>query len=335
MPPLDRELQINNIVRVIKTMNSDFVALQEVGTSNSYKTIDTLVKRLGSEWAGNIVPWNNNNCELNQGIVYKKSKVHLINSSLITNGGSLYNWSNGRYPALYNVNFLVGNKQIPVSFINIHAKAQTTAPQSDYDRRKNASTELKSLLDGSSYNTKNFVIIGDFNDRLVGTICSTCSSTLSPYKNFMDDVNNYKGLTISLINPYYSNPTIDHIVISNELFDSYLNNSAYCEFDATKLIDKYRETTSTHYPNSVTFRIKETVNIEDYTITSSFHIYPNPTTSRVYIQTATESIPEVKLFSFEGRLLQNNRNTEIDLSSYAAGIYFIQVNGETKKVIKN
>jgi len=328
--PSNRELQINNVVSIIKTMNSDLVALQEVGTSNMYKTIDTLVKRLGSEWAGAIVPWNNsNNCFQNQGIIYKKSKIQYINASLITNGGTSYQWANGRWPALYNVSFVVGNIQLPISFINIHAKAHTTATsEEDYIRRRDASIGLKNLLDGSAYNTKRVVVIGDFNDYLIGTVCTVCSSTLSPYKNFMDDVTNYKGITTNLM-------TVDHVIISNELFDNYLNGSAFREISATQTIPNYSSTTSNHIPTSVTFRIKETVNIEDYTISSSFHIYPNPTTGRVYIQTVTESIPEVKLFSFEGRLLQNNRSTEIDLSIYAAGIYFIQVNGETKKVIKN
>ena len=210
----ERELQVNNVVTVIKAMNSDLVALQEVGTSNMYKTIDTLVKRLGSEWAGNIVAWDDNNCSQNQGIVYKKSKMQLTNSSLIQNGGSSYNWSNGRYPASYTLSLNVDGQQIPVTFINIHAKA--LADETSYARRKAASISLKNLLDGSAYNTKKLVVIGDFNDCLIGTTCTTCGG-LSPYKNFMDDASNYKGLTAELPHPSPSKSTIDHVIISNEL----------------------------------------------------------------------------------------------------------------------
>jgi hypothetical protein len=121
--PSDDNLQINNIATLIKLLNSDVVALQEVGTSSTYATIDTLVKKLGNEWSGSIVPWNNGNCYQNQGIVYKNTKVQLANASLITNSGSSYNWSSGRYPVLYQINFIAGNNIVPVSLINIHAKA--------------------------------------------------------------------------------------------------------------------------------------------------------------------------------------------------------------------
>ena len=60
--PTDEELQINNIIAVIKAMKSDSVALQEVGTSSTYTSIDTLVRRLGSEWAGSMVANKVDNC---------------------------------------------------------------------------------------------------------------------------------------------------------------------------------------------------------------------------------------------------------------------------------
>lgn len=251
--PSNDELQINNIVTVIKTMNSDFVALQEVGTSNTYTTIDTLVRRLGNEWAGKIVPSTIDNCSQNQGIIYKKAKVQLLNASLITNGGSSYDWSSGRFPVLYDVNLLVGSNVVPISFINIHAKAMNDAES--YTRRKNASQGLKALLDGSTFNTKRVVLLGDFNDYLSGTQCSTCAPGESPYKNFVDDTENYKCLTTDLYDPVYSSPVIDNIIISNELFNNYNLNSTTREVLATQGISNYLNTTSDHTPVSATFSI--------------------------------------------------------------------------------
>jgi len=325
--PSDRELQINNVVKVIKTINSDIVALQEVGTSNIYQTIDTLVKRLGSNiWEGKIVTWKEGNCEQNQGIVYKKSKIIFVNASLITNSGNWsYWWSNGRVPVLYNVNFVVGNKQIPISLINIHAKAHYSEPQEDYNRRYNASIGLKNLLDGSAYNTKRVIVIGDFNDKLIGTICGTCSSTLSPYKNFMDDENNYKGVT-SIFN------TVDNVIISNELFTSYTD--ARIENLVPIVGNNWTLTTSTHLPTTVSFSITETVSIEDFPTSLSFQVFPNPAKRIVYVKTESEIVPDLKLYSIDGRLLQNIRSTEIDISSYAAGMYFLRVENEVVKIVK-
>jgi endonuclease/exonuclease/phosphatase family metal-dependent hydrolase len=251
--PTDDELQINNIVKLIKTLNSDLIALQEVGTSSTYATIDTIVRRLGSDWGGNIVPYYNSNCGQNQGIIYKKSKVQLISSSLISTGGSSYDWSSGRYPVLYNVNLVVGSNLVPVSFINIHSKAMSDAES--YTRRKNASLGLKALLDGSTYNTKKIVLMGDFNDYLIGTQCSSCSPIESPYKNFMDDTDNYKCLTSGLYDTSYGSPVIDNIIISNELVDNYKQNSIIREVTATQSIPNYISTTTDHTPVSASFSI--------------------------------------------------------------------------------
>ena len=249
--PTDEELQINNIVAVIKAMKSDIVALQEVGTSSSYTTLDTLVRRLGSEWAGSMIAYKVGNCGQNEGLVYKKSKVQLLNASLISNGGSSYDWASGRFPVLYNVNFLVDDTSIPVSIINIHAKAM--GDESSYNRRTNASEGLKTLLDGNIYNSKRVVLLGDFNDYLVGTQCSECMPGYSPFKNFMDDTQNYKCLTFGLYDPWYKSPVIDNIIISNELFDNYKSNTTIREVAATQSIPYYRNTTSDHVPISAYF----------------------------------------------------------------------------------
>ncbi len=268
--PIDENLQINNIVSIIKTINSDIVALQEVGTSDIYTTIDTLVMKLGSnEWAGNIISTYKDNCSQNQGIVYKKSKIQLINATYISNGGSSYDWSGGRYPVLYNINLLDGSNTIPVSFINIHAKAMSDA--TSYMRRKNASIALKALLDGSAYNSKKIVLLGDFNDYINGTQCSTCVPAESPYKNFADDIENYKCLSSGLYDTSYSSPVIDNIVISNELFEYYTTNSTKREDLAAQGILNYYNTTSDHVPVSASFKISTGPYVcENSTYTESF-----------------------------------------------------------------
>ncbi|MDO9633626.1 MAG: choice-of-anchor J domain-containing protein [Paludibacter sp.] len=259
--PEDDELQINNIVTLISAIQPDIIALQEVGTSSVYATMDTLVKRLGDGWGGNMLPTYNDNCGQNLGIIYKKTRVEFVNSTLLNSGISsqgnsyYYNWSSGRYPVLYNVNVVDGATRIPLSIINIHAKAMSD--ETSYTRRKGASEGLKYILDGSAFNTKNIVLMGDFNDYLNGSQCGSCGD--SPYKNFMDDTENYLGLTSGLNNPYYNNPVIDHIMISNELFGNLVQNSAVLETGATSIIPGYRYTTSDHTPISavLSFQVED------------------------------------------------------------------------------
>lgn len=253
--PDDDGLQVNNIASVIKTMQPDIIVLQEVGTNSDYATIDTLLSKLGEAWGGSINATYFDNCGQNLGIIYRKTKIQLVSSSVLSSGMSsqgnsyYYNWSSGRYPVSYNVNIVDGTTQIPLTVVNLHAKAMSD--ESSYTRRKGASEGLKAILDGSAYNTRRMVVIGDFNDYLTGSQCNTCGD--SPYKNFMDDTENYRGLTSGLMNPYYNNPVIDNIVITNELYENYISNSAFLELSATNTISGYRYTTSDHTPISALF----------------------------------------------------------------------------------
>ncbi|MDL2238622.1 T9SS type A sorting domain-containing protein [Bacteroidales bacterium OttesenSCG-928-K03] len=67
---------------------------------------------------------------------------------------------------------------------------------------------------------------------------------------------------------------------------------------------------------------------------ANFKIYPNPTNNFVYIKTEDGIIPEVKVYSLNGKLLQQAKNTEIDLSNYTAGIYILSIDGKMVKVVK-
>ena len=75
--------------------------------------------------------------------------------------------------------------------------------------------------------------------------------------------------------------------------------------------------------------------VEDiFTDKNNIKISPNPTNDIVYIQTENGTTPELKLYSLDGRLLQQLRNMEIDLSTYSAGIYLLNIDGETVKILK-
>ena len=66
----------------------------------------------------------------------------------------------------------------------------------------------------------------------------------------------------------------------------------------------------------------------------NYKIYPNPTSDMVFTETKNGIIPELKLYTLNGRLLQQIKNTEVDLSGYAAGVYLLSVDGQTVKIVK-
>jgi len=73
---------------------------------------------------------------------------------------------------------------------------------------------------------------------------------------------------------------------------------------------------------------------EEPVIGSSVKLYPNPVSATLYIETGTDIIPTVKLYSIQGALLLEAQENSINLSSLSNGIYIVEVNGERYKIIK-
>jgi len=349
----DDELQMNNVVNAILMMNPDIVCLQEVTQSTAYPAITTLVSRLGGEWGSSLVASSTQNCSMNQGIVYKKSKVQLAGNPFLLNSGNTHNsnysysyaWSSGRYPAVYNVNLVINSELIPISIVNIHAKSATD--ETSYNRRYYASQALKEMLDGATYNSKNLIILGDFNDYLEGTNCTSCGN-ISPYQNFIVDVDNYKGLTANLQNYnckylfYYDNPTIDNIIISDELFDNYVPNSVKSEIDIVQSIPEYGFNTTNHAPISALFKFNTTTGLNNVIYTNNenrLQVHPNPGRGifTVHNEIFTQN-DEIEIFSLTGLLLNKyavqSATTVIDLTTSPEGYYLVKIRNKTAKVVK-
>jgi predicted metallopeptidase len=88
--------------------------------------------------------------------------------------------------------------------------------------------------------------------------------------------------------------------------------------------------------------------VEDYLMSVNMNVYPNPTTDKINIQISTMNHEqllgtEIQLYDMYGKWLSTwkvtGETTEIDLSSYAASVYFIKaVNGKrqvgVRKIVK-
>ena len=72
---------------------------------------------------------------------------------------------------------------------------------------------------------------------------------------------------------------------------------------------------------------------------NSISFYPNPVQNILYLETTTENIQKIELYSITGQKLQTWQNQDnINLSAYAKGIYFVKVQTsagiKTTKIIK-
>ncbi len=70
--------------------------------------------------------------------------------------------------------------------------------------------------------------------------------------------------------------------------------------------------------------------------TLNYSIYPNPTTGKVNIQSTTVENEPMKLYNLYGQLLQTlpAGSTEVDLSGYAKGTYFLRIGSHSVKLVK-
>jgi len=334
--PSDENLQMQNIASAMLAMDSDIYCVQEVSNTPATQTITNLVALLGeSQWEGKIVPLNTGECNQRQAIIYKKARVQFVGSGELSSGGAAegnsyyYNWTSGRYPALYNVNLVAGSNLVPLSIVNIHAKSEDGAASS-YTRRLGGSEGLKTILD-YNFDTENLLLIGDFNDYLVGTTSTACNCSLSPYKNFMDD-QNYIGLTQS-VTGVWGNPLIENMIISDELGGNYIPGSVAQETFLPDVISNYYGTTSDHLPVSVSFQFP-TLSNPTFAAQEKLRVFPNPVKDRLHL-TNNESVrPQV--FDIAGRRIDCHwiDGQTLDTSLLPAGIYLLRSGHAAVKFIK-
>lgn len=341
--PTDETLQINNVASAMLAMNSDIYCIQEVTNSITYPSITTLVSLLGSDqWEGKIVPATTNDCEQRQAIIYKKARVQFVSAGQLSGGNQsqgntyYYNWSSGRYPTMYNVNLLAGSNVVQLYIVNLHGKSEDGDPMS-YTRRLGGSEGLKTILDGASYNAKNLMVIGDFNDYLIGTSSAACACTDSPYKNFMDDTADYTGITQYLNDAHWNHPLIENIMLSNELSGNYVLNSAVQEVAVPSTISNYYNTTSDHLPVSATFQFSTLSNSQEQSV-GILALYPNPVKDVLRIDsTGLENDEAVNVYDLTGRQVLSERISEskVNVVSLPSGIYILKTAGRVGKFVKN
>lgn len=340
--PTDETLQINNIASAMTAMNSDIYCIQEITNSAAYPSITTLVSLLGSDqWEGRIIPSTTNDCEQRQAIIYKKNRVQFVSGIQLSNGNPAqgnsysYNWSSGRFPSVYNVNLIAGANLVPIAIVNIHGKSEDGDAMS-YTRRLGGSEGLKTILDGATYNTKNILLIGDFNDYLIGTSSTACACTDSPYKNFMDDTADYTGITQYLNDAHWNHPLIENVILSNELTTSYVMNTAAQEVTVPTNISNYYNTTSDHLPVSATFQFSTLTNSQ-FTPSAILNLYPNPVKDALRLEgTALENGTVVTIYDLTGRKMVSEKinQNSINVTVLPSGVYILKVGDRFGKFVK-
>ena len=200
--PQKNETTISTVADIIKELDADLIAVQEISESNKFnELVDELPGWKGVQSGGS----------LGIGFLYKTSEVSISSPSFPLNDASAF----PRAPMVITATHKSG---LSVTLINLHLKCCDDGDS--IDRRKSASTKLKSYIDSNLLNS-NVVMLGDYNEDI------TQPEGNDVLKNFVDDAANYKFADMTIAQGSSSSwsypgwPShLDHMLITKGLFDN-------------------------------------------------------------------------------------------------------------------
>lgn len=344
--PTNVTLQIENAARVIERIGADVYALQEISDASAFAQ---LRQRLPG-YRGFQAQYSSTQ---KTAFLFKTSVIDSLSSGLLplsAPSGSPDPFA-GRLPQFFRTRVKIpGREPQEILFINIHAKAMADADS--YNRRRQAASLVKAYLD-ITFSTVPIIYLGDYNDDL---LVSTFNREISPYKIFIDDSTAYRGATLPLtrrrLGTYRGTSTpIDHIIISNELFETHLNGDVHIH--NVSYIPNFANTTTDHYPVVARFLFPTVTAILPEipaSQTTGFHLknaYPNPFNPSTQIQFVLHRATPVKLsvFDLTGRevasllsgehLSAGEHRVTWNAGSAASGMYLVVMeSGGVRQLLK-
>lgn len=341
--PFNKDLQRQRIRTIMDTIKADIYALQEVLTDEALASLsDSIVGGYRRIFNSDIPS------DQKMAYIYNPATVTPVSTGLAVNGGSQA-WANGRFPLRMTFD-IAGGKRMVV--FNIHGKATDSATAStDYQRRKTDAETFHAYL-RDFYNDSSVLVLGDFNDRLVGT---NIDSTLpSCYGVFTNDTQGWKATTLPLeqegLSSYlgFNRSFIDHIIINRNLVPDYYR--AYLE-SPERYLTSYSSTVSDHRPVTIRLWSDGTVGVNEQNVlpASAIRVSPNPMSTSGMVEVVAEhgGTLSVDLFTTSGEqinvvkelLAPSIRLVTLPVDQLANGSYtlVVRLNGsiQTSRVIVN
>lgn len=265
--PADIQLQIENAYKVLDSVRADIIAVQEISD-------EVFLAQLVSDLPGYALICSDRYSYSFEGpdpdfpaqqlcFMYDTTAVKIIGSRVMFE--SLYDsaragnatpldsyptgdpssfWSSGRLPYIITAEVYINGEAQTIQLINIHAKSG--AGSNDISRKYFDVKALKDTLD-QYYANDNIILLGDYNDDVDESI----GGGTSPYAPFVI-AEDFKVVTATLSEEglrsfIFNDNVIDHITISNELYEEFLPGTETL-FIPFSFIDNYANTTSDHLP---------------------------------------------------------------------------------------
>ncbi|MFL1894503.1 DUF5689 domain-containing protein [Aquimarina sp. 2-A2] len=271
--PMSDAIQRDSTAVVLKKLNADIYAVQEIADDALFaELVSTLpgYDFILSDAFSN--PSSTSNVQ-KVGFIYNTETVNVVSTrAMFTSIHPLYNggdasaiadypnettrfFASGRLPFLMTADVTVDGVTERIDLVALHARANSgTDAQARYDMRKYDVEVLKDSLD-ANFGTNKVILLGDYNDDVDETVADI-SSTISSYERYIQDSSNYTVVSSALSDAglrsfIFRENMIDHIAITNELDESYLENSVTVHYDVYD--NDYAFNTSDHLPVSARF----------------------------------------------------------------------------------
>lgn len=229
--PLDGDITISQIQKIIRKQDPDLIAFQEISSKTVFdKLADSL-----AEWESQLIVSGN----LNLGFLYKTSEISIIENIKPILEGNPY--ALPRAPVILTARHKDG---IEVNLINIHLKC--CGGEENIARRDSAIRLIKNYMD-QNLKWDPVILLGDYNGLIYGQ-----ANKENSFLNFIEDEENYMFTDMEIAmgnNSLWSYPGwpshIDHILISDELFDHWAGTTTLT-YDICD--DRYFKVISDHRP---------------------------------------------------------------------------------------
>ena len=237
--PLSGNLTIEIVESIIEELNLDFIALQEMWSGTAFSDL----KNSLAGWEG--FRSTSAAYDINIAVLYKTSTIQINNIHEIYVDNS---WAFPRSPIVADITF----KENDYTIINNHLKAGVD--QEDEARRLEASIKLKEYIDNNLAD-ENVILLGDLNDEI------TDPENENVFWCFIEDPDEYQFADMGIAEGssyYWSYPSwpshIDHILITNELYDEW-ENSNILTLRIDEYYQDYATTISDHRPVLIKLKI--------------------------------------------------------------------------------
>ncbi len=228
------EYTVDYATGIILAIDADVIGLQEIESDSAFVVLLENLQAQDPEDKWNGFRANTNEWEMNLAYLYKSNMINVDSIYQIYSDDEIYHQPFPRKPLILEFSYF--NQKFYV--INNHFKARTGAKNEA--RRRDAVKKLDDYI-MQDHPDVNVIVLGDLNDQL------TDAAGENVFTAFLDKPLEYKFVDLEIAKndsadwsyPYWKyRGHIDHILISNELYDEFDNSGSFVKVIT---IDKFME----------------------------------------------------------------------------------------------